>query len=129
MQWCSGKNLGFSTSDTPYLPVDTDENAPTVENQQNDPNSVYKIVTDMIALRHANDDLKGNGELDFIFEAGKFPFGYKRGKFVMLFNPLGKASEMKYDLGGAKQVYAIGNTTVEGDIVKMDAQSFAMFEI
>lgn len=31
MQWNSGKNLGFSASDTPYLPVDTDENAPTVE--------------------------------------------------------------------------------------------------
>lgn len=38
-----------------------------------------------------------------IFEPGKFPFGYKRGKFVMLFNPLGKDSEIKINAKGAKK--------------------------
>ena len=105
MQWNSGKNLGFSASDTPYLPVDTDENAPTVENQQNNPDSIYKVVTDIIAIRHANDDLHGNGDFEMIFEPGKFPFGYKRGKFVMLFNPLGKDSEIEINAKGTKKVY------------------------
>lgn len=128
MQWNSGKNLGFSASDTPYLPVDTDENAPTVENQQNNPDSIYKVVTDIIAIRHANDDLHGNGDFEMIFEPGKFPFGYKRGKFVMLFNPLGKESEIEINAKGAKKVYEIGTTEVADNKVKMSAQSFAMLE-
>ena len=40
MQWSSDKNRGFSTADSSklYLPVDSSPDAPTVENQQRDPN-------------------------------------------------------------------------------------------
>ncbi len=128
MQWCAGKNLGFSTSDEPYLPTDPDENAPTVENQKNDPDSIYKVVTDIIALRHKYDDLKGNGDFEMIFEAGKFPFGYKRGRFVMLFNPLGAESEIEYNADGAEVIYQIGETVSEGGKLKMSPQSFIMLK-
>lgn len=128
MQWNSGKNLGFSTSDEPYLPVDKSADAPTVENQQNDEDSIYKVVTDIIALRHKYDDLKGNGELEFVYEEGKIPFFYRRGSLVMFFNPLGVESEIKTSYSGEK-IYELGNTEFADGKIKMSPQSFVMIKI
>ncbi len=128
MQWNSGKNLGFSTSDEPYLAVDKSADAPTVENQKDDPDSIYKVVTDIIALRHKYDDLKGNGELEFMYEEGKIPFAYKRGNLVMYFNPLGESAVMNAKYTG-KTVYAIGNAEFANGKVTMSPQSFALVEI
>ena len=128
MQWNSGKNLGFSTSDEPYLAVDKSADAPTVENQKDDPDSIYKVVTDIIALRHKYDDLKGNGELEFMYEEGKIPFAYKRGNLVMYFNPLGESAVMNAKYTG-KTVYALGNAEFADGKVTMSPQSFALVEI
>ena len=128
MQWNSGKNLGFSTSDEPYLAVDKSADAPTVENQKDDPDSIYKVVTDIIALRHKYDDLKGNGELEFMYEEGKIPFAYKRGNLVMYFNPLGESAVMNAKYTG-KTVYALGNAEFANGKVTMSPQSFALVEI
>ena len=128
MQWNSGKNLGFSTSDEPYLAVDKSTDAPTVENQKDDPDSIYKVVTDIIALRHKYDDLKGNGELEFMYEEGKIPFAYKRGNLVMYFNPLGESAVMNAKYTG-KTVYALGNAEFADGKVTMSPQSFALVEI
>ncbi len=127
MQWSEGKNLGFSASDEPYLPVDSSSDAPTVENQKDDPDSIYKVVTDLISLRHKYDDLKGNGELEFIYKEDEIPFAYKRGKLVMYFNPLGKNTEIDAKYIG-KQVYQIGNTEIAGGKIKMEPQSFVILE-
>jgi maltose alpha-D-glucosyltransferase/alpha-amylase len=128
MQWCDGKNLGFSTSDNPYLPVDKSENAPTVENQKNDPDSIYKVVTDMIAIRHKYDDLHSNGELEFKFTEGKIPFFYKRGNLVMFFNPLGESAELESDYSG-KKIYELGKVDFADGKVKFAPQSFVMIEV
>lgn len=128
MQWNSGKNLGFSTSDEPYLAVDKSADAPTVENQKDDPDSIYKVVTDIIALRHKYDDLKGNGELEFMYEEGKIPFAYKRGNLVMYFNPLGESAVMNAKYTG-KTVYTLGNAEFANGKVTMSPQSFALVEI
>lgn len=128
MQWNSGKNLGFSESDEPYLPVDKNEDAPTVENQINDEDSIYKIVTDVIALRHKYEALHGNGELEFMYEEGKIPFSYKRGNLVMYFNPLGVEAEFNSQYKGEK-IYEIGNTEFADGKIKMSPQSFLMCEI
>lgn len=128
MQWNSGKNLGFSTSDEPYLAVDKSADAPTVENQKDDPDSIYKVVTDIIALRHKYDDLKGNGELEFMYEEGEIPFAYKRGNLVMYFNPLGESAVMNAKYTG-KTAYALGNAEFADGKVTMSPQSFALVEI
>ena len=127
MQWNSGKNLGFSISDETYLPVDKSADAPTVENQKDDPDSIYKVVTDMIALRHKYEDLRGNGELEFMYEEGKIPFAYRRGKLVMYFNPLGVDFEIdtRYD---GDVIYKLGNAEIKDGRIKMQPQSFLMIE-
>ena len=128
MQWCEGKNLGFSTSDEPYLPVDKSDDAPTVENQKDLADGIYKNVTDIIALRRKYDDLKGNGELEFMYEEGKIPFAYRRGRLVMFFNPLGVEAEMETSYNG-ETIYEIGTSELANGKIKMSPQSFKMIEI
>lgn len=128
MQWNSTKNLGFSTSDTPYLPVDNDKNAPTVENQKNAEGSIYKTVTDIIALRNKYDDLHGNGNFELFYPESGFPFFYKRGRLVMFFNPLDKQSSANCSFAG-KEIYKIGNVKFENNKIVMNPQSFVMIEI
>ncbi len=56
MQWDGTANHGFSTAaaDALYLPVDTADDAPTVEAQQADPNSLLHAVKSLLAFRHAH---------------------------------------------------------------------------
>lgn len=61
MQWDHGKNLGFSQSQTPYLPVDPASNAPTVHSQQQDPDSILNYVKRLIALRKEHPALCADG--------------------------------------------------------------------
>ena len=130
MQWNSGKNLGFSTSDEPYLPVDTAEDAPTVENQKDDPNSIYKVVTDIIKLRHENEDLQADGDFEVLYaEPNKFPFVYKRGQFVMFVNPTMEDAVVDFDMPVKEEVYKIKESKIEDSKVTMGAQSFLMVKI
>ena len=125
MQWNSGRNLGFSESDAPYLPVDKSADAPTVENQQNDPDSIYKVVTDLIALRHKYADLHGNGELEFMTDGNHLPFAYRRGDMVMYFNTTGEYFEIDTRYSG-DVVYKIGQAEIADGKIKMQPQSFLL---
>ncbi len=125
MQWNDGKNLGFSESNEPYLPVDTASDAPTVANQRDDPDSIYRVVTDLIALRHKYDDLHGNGELEFLYDDHSIPFAFRRGGLTMFFNPLGRDATLSTECDG-DVVYKIGEATIENGKVSMKPQSFLM---
>jgi maltose alpha-D-glucosyltransferase/alpha-amylase len=76
MQWNSEKNHGFSDSDTPYLPTDSKPNAPTVEQQLADPDSLLQFVKQLIAYHKENPALWADGELE-ILNPG-YPFVYTR---------------------------------------------------
>ena len=127
MQWNSGKNLGFSESDEPYLPVDKSADAPTVENQKDDPDSIYKTVTDLIALRRRYEDLHGNGELEFMSESGKIPFAFRRGDLVMYFNPLALPFTVNTRYDG-DVIYKIGTAEITDEVITMQPQSFLMIK-
>lgn len=130
MQWNSGKNLGFSTSDNPYLPVDSSPDAPTVENQKNDPDSIYKVVTDIIKLRHENEDLQADGDFEVLYaEENKVPFVYKRGRFVIFVNPTLNNASVNFNIPVKKAVYKINKSKVESHKVTLGAQSLLMVKI
>ena len=73
MQWDSGRNLGFSEG-LPmdlYLPVDAAEDAPTVEAQEKDPESLLNFVRSVTALRAQEEDLQADAPFEVLEEKWK----------------------------------------------------------
>ncbi|ADL33472.1 alpha-amylase Amy13G [Butyrivibrio proteoclasticus B316] len=145
MQWDNSKNKGFSEADQDklYLPVDPSEDAPTVEDQAKDPDSLYNTVKALTALRHEYDDLKADSTFSVIYaEKEEFPFVYRRGNLLIAINPSEKRDSTALpaeafvktnDNSGKqcdlKQIYAIGNSKVDGNTLVTDAQSFAIYKL
>ena len=130
MQWNSGKNLGFSDSDAPYLPVDSRPDAPTVENQKDDPTSIYAAFTDIIRIRHENPDLQADGDFEVLYaEEHKFPFVYKRGRFVLFVNPSAEEQTVDFTAENAEIVYQINESCVCARTITMGAQSFLILKL
>lgn len=79
MQWDGTANHGFSTAaaDALYLPVDTADDAPTVEAQQADPNSLLHAVKSLLAFRHAYRDLDSDASFKVLY-APKAKGDYRR---------------------------------------------------
>lgn len=110
MQWSDGKNLGFSTADASklYLPVDPSPDAPNVEAQEKDPNSLLNKTRSLIKLRHSEPALANYAEFVPIYPAADasspdvYPFVYARaaGKDVVLvmLNPKAEASEATFNI-------------------------------
>ena len=129
MQWDSSPNMGFSTADADklYLPVDPQPNAPTVENQKDDPNSVYKVVTDIIALRHKIPQLGNGSGFEVVYaEKGKYPFAYRRGDYVAFVNPSDKDETIDFTEDVLETLYTIGNVTFENGKAMVGKSSYAL---
>jgi len=101
MQWSGGENLGFSAGDPDslYLPVDSADDAPTVDAQMSDPGSLYSEVRSLIELRKQHKALSADGEFVPVYaEKEKYPFVYVRemdGERVLV---LINSTDKQYDL-------------------------------
>ena len=128
MQWSKEANLGFSTAEAEklYLPVDPDQDAPTVAQQEKDPNSFLNHVRQLIALRREYTYLGNYSDFSvYSAEPGSRLFAYKRGKLLLAVNP--SREELSLELDGAySAVYTIGSVSVEKNVLRIGAQSFAI---
>ena len=129
MQWKEGKNHGFSDSDTPYLPTDKREGAPTVETQQNDENSILNFVKKLIKIHRETPALWA--EADFNILLPSYPFVYEREaegkKLFIAINP----SDYRhyYDAPEFKNILFSQNISFKNDQLVMDGVSFIVAEI
>ena len=105
MQWTPGKNLGFSTAPANklYLPVDTAADAPNVETEEKDSNSLLNRTRKLIRLKHKEPALAAYAEFVPLYaKENTYPFIYARanGKDVILviLNPAGTVSTASFDL-------------------------------
>lgn len=105
MQWTSGKNLGFSTSDPQnlYLPVDLSVDAPNVEVEEKDPGSLLNKTRQLIALRKKEPALAGASEFIPVFaKENTYPFIYARAAgneiILALFNPANIIEKASFQL-------------------------------
>lgn len=83
MQWDATLNAGFSSApqDALYLPLDPDENRPTVAAQLADEGSLLNEVKRLTALRMAHPALQSSAPVQFIHAApGACPLVFRRGK-------------------------------------------------
>ena len=130
MQWNGGKNFGFSECDTTYIPVDPDKNAPTVENQRRKKSSIYKVVKDIIKLRKKNPELSADGDFEVVYaEENSFPFVYRRGRFIILVNPLDRLTDVRFDYEIKQDIYKIGEYVQSWEKMTLGPQSFVIVEV
>ena len=94
MQWTPGKNLGFSEgrSEDLYLPVDASSDAPNVEDQLADENSLLHTVKKLVDLRKTQSALLADGAWEILDYGNKgYPLVYLRsGKCIVALNPTGR---------------------------------------
>ena len=128
MQWGDGKNLGFSEGDPAslYLPVDPAADAPTVQAQQGDADSLLNTVRALLKLRHENEDLQADADFEPVCAEKGRPFVYRRGALLLAVNPAGEGAAVDLPDAGRRVRYAIGTAAVEGRRLALGAQSFAV---
>jgi maltose alpha-D-glucosyltransferase/alpha-amylase len=105
MQWNSKKNLGFSNADPEklYLPVDTAADAPNVEAQEKNPNSLLNMVKKLIRLKKNEPALAAYAEFVPVYaKENTYPFIFARaaGSDIILavFNPAARKECAKFTL-------------------------------
>ena len=129
MQWTRGKNHGFSEApeEKLYLPVDESSFAPSVEAQEEDPESLLNTVRRVISLRHANPDLQSRANFEVIYaEKEKYPFVFGRGRFMIAVNPSARETEIPLERQGSP-VFQIGACSLRNGRLLMKGQSFGVF--
>ena len=130
MQWDSSKNLGFSQADPEmlYLPVDPKEDAPTVEAQEADPDSMLHHMRSLIAMRHVYEDLQCYSPFEvYSAEKGSRLFAYKRGDLLLAVNPGLENITLALD-GDYFPIFTVGDSVLVNDSIVMGAQSFVILE-
>ena len=130
MQWSRGANAGFSLAPAEqfYLPVDAAEDAPCVEDQEKEADSLLWEVRRLTQLRHAYKDLQADAPFAVVNDdEEKAPFVYRRGDMLLAVNPSSAEKHFSSELLQGKQlVYRIGDAAVEGGCLTMPGQSFAV---
>ena len=130
MQWDVSKNLGFSVNDHEnlYLPIDHSEDAPTVAEQEKDPDSMLHHMRGLIYLRQNHPDLGNYSPFEVYYaEKGSRLFAYKRGKMIVCVNPSREELQLKVS-GSWRRIYTIGKVEGIGDTLHMGPQSFTVIE-
>lgn len=128
MQWDDTPNHGFSRAAAQklYLPTDDAPDAPTVEKQEADENSMLHYVRSVIALRLAHPMLQNTNNFS-VYHAAKDDrlFAYKRGTYLLALNPSAEARTLELD-GAYELLFAMNGANVEGMSLNMPKQSFAV---
>jgi len=128
MQWNGGANLGFSEADAGalYLPVDPAADAPTVENQEGDPDSLLNTVRALLKLRHAEADLQADGPLQVLCAEKGRPLVYRRGSLTLALNPSGEKLYADLEDEVSHALYMLGKADANGRRLVMGPQSFVV---
>jgi glycosidase len=118
MQWTSGKNCGFSTSDFSklYLPIDTSKNAPNVATEEQDPNSLLNRVKKLIQLKQNEPALAAYAEFIPLYaKENSYPLVYARANcndiVLVILNPSGQpaTAEFPVNISGKSFQLLAGN--------------------
>ena len=105
MQWNKRKNLGFSNSEPEelYLPVDQSPDAPNIEIQEKDPNSLLNKVRRLIKLKKSEPALAAYAEFVPVYaKENTYPFIFARSAgdeiILAIFNPAAREGTAEFFL-------------------------------
>jgi len=128
MQWGEGKNHQFSPSDTPYLPTDSRPEAPTVEKQLSDKNSLLNFVKKLIELHKTIPALYAESGFNILFR--DYPFVYERtdGQKTIFVAVNPSARSCDYSAPAFKKVILSQNVEQKEGFITMNGVSFIVAE-
>jgi len=143
MQWNDEKNSGFSTADSEklYLPVDPDTNAPNVEEQEKDPNSLLNKVRKLIHLKKTEPALTAYAEFVPVYaKENTYPFIFARAAdddiIIAVFNPAARAETAVFTLNiSAKNFELLAGTESEIKVngnqydLKIKGQAYSIYKL
>ncbi len=129
MQWNSEKNYGFSSADKTYIPCDPSPDAPTVEAQLSDKNSLLNHFKAMVSIRKAHPALQEDGDFTVISE-NSYPTIYERSlrdeHIRVIINP----SERTYSVSDVhtEEIYANHNIILNGSTAHVRPCSYMIYK-
>ena len=143
MQWTSGKNLGFSTADADklYLPVDSAQDAPNVEDQEKVSNSLLNKVRQLIKLKKDEKALDAYAEFVPVYaKENKYPFIFARAAgeetILAIFNPAARTENAEFTLNieaqDLKLLFGSESTVnIDGNNykVQIEGQKYSIYKI
>lgn len=143
MQWSPGKNLGFSNSvpEKLYLPIDAASDAPNVEAQEKDTNSLLNKVRRLIKLKKDQPALTAYAEFVPVYaKENTYPFIFARsaGEEIVLaiFNPAARNKSAGFSLNiSAKKFELLAGSEseikTEGSSYKINikGQSYSLYKL
>ena len=135
MQWKNNQTAGFSTCtpDKLYFPVDTEKGRLTVENQEDDPNSMLNFVRHLTALRHASKALGNDGDWQLLSDVSQpYPMVYQRTfgneTYIIALNPSGKKVSASLSIGPAQPVMLSGKASLNKNKISLHAFTAAIYK-
>jgi maltose alpha-D-glucosyltransferase/alpha-amylase len=137
MQWKDGAGAGFSSApeDHFYLPLDPDENRPSVADQQADTNSLYNLIKELLVLRNAHAAFKPDSDLKILSdETCPYPLVYQRSSgdesWLIALNPSGNPVQCKILLDGSQlQSVKASGVMITGDVIVLNPVSWGIFRL
>ena len=120
MQWKTGAGMGFTTANTSYIPFDGSADAPTVEAQEQDGDSLLNAVKALLRLRGAHPALQSFGAFEPVFaQKNAYPFAYRRRgggeEILVVLNPADREERAEFDCGG-EVLFAVGGIVKNGKV-------------
>lgn len=106
MQWGAGPNMGFSSAPRKrlWMPMDPRKDAPTVDRQQHEPDSLLNRTRRLVRMRRTEPALAAHAEfVPLHAKSSTYPLVYLRAngkhRALVALNPSGKAVRVTVDCG------------------------------
>lgn len=120
MQWEEKEGFGFTSAKTSYIPFDKSKDAPSVEEQSVNSDSLLAAVKELLALRAAHKALQSFGEFVPVFaQKERYPFAYERRaageNILVVLNPADREECAAFDCSG-KVLWSVGGVPEDGKI-------------
>ena len=125
MQWNGEKNAGFTTGNSPWLPVTPAYKTQNVESESKDPDSVLSFYKQVLALRHKNEQLLEGSYVSITDDPNVIAYlrPYQDQAVLVVLNM--SASQLKIKLDLAKQGFGAEAKTLVTSMKKVPAQASA----
>lgn len=136
MQWTNGKNLGFSSAEEIYLPVEENKDTEhTVEKQDADPDSLLNAIREINNIKEKYSCFNVSSKFKVLKLGGMrgYPFVFERknglSRGVVVISPESKSNKInlkKYGINGSYNSFYSGGKLNEGIFIT-EGPSFAIF--